>query len=71
MPAREFSPAVETARNQLMAVITETELLAQVRTFINTARQSRFGHAYSVASSPALSEVYDSANTIPTKIESD
>jgi len=54
-----------------MAVITETELLAQVRTFINTARQSRFGHAYSVASSPALSEVYDSANKIPTKIESE
>jgi hypothetical protein len=71
VPAREFSPAVENARNRLMAVITETELLAQVRTFINTARQSRFGHAYSVASSPALSEVYDSANKIPTKIESE
>jgi hypothetical protein len=54
-----------------MTAITETELLAQVRTFINTARQSRFGHAYSVASSPALSEVYDRVNRIPTKIESE
>jgi len=69
--AWEFGPAVETARNRLMAVITETELLAQVRTFINTARQSRFGHGYSVSSSPALSEVYDSANRIPTQIESE
>jgi len=68
---REFGSAVGTARNRLMAVITQTELLAQVRTFINTARQSRFGHAYSVASSPALSEVYDSANKIPTQIESE
>ena len=68
---REFGSAVGTARNRLMTVITQTELLAQVRTFINTARQSRFGHAYSVASSPALSEVYDSANKIPTQIESE
>jgi hypothetical protein len=69
--ALDFGPEVKAARNQLMAAITETELLAQVRTFINTARQSRFGHAYSVASSPALSEVYDKANRIPTRIESE
>jgi hypothetical protein len=69
--ALDFGPEVEAARDRLMDVITETELLAQVRTFINTARQSRFGHVYSVASSPALSEVYDKANRIPTRIESE
>ena len=69
--AWDFGPEVEDVRNRLMAAITETEMLAQVRTFINTARQSRFGHAYAVASSPALSEVYDSANKVPTKIESE
>lgn len=68
---RDLGPEVQFARNQLMAAITQTELLAQVRTFINTARQSRFGHAYSVASDPALSEVYDSANRVPTHIESE
>jgi hypothetical protein len=67
----EFGYGVVAARLRLMAAITETELLAQVRTFINTARQSRFGHRYSVASSPALSEVYDSANRVPTQIESE
>jgi hypothetical protein len=69
--AWDFGTEVETARSRLMAVITETELLAQVRTYINTARQRRFSHAYSVASSPALSEVYESANRIPTQIESE
>jgi hypothetical protein len=69
--AVDFGPEVVTARYRLMAAVTETELLAQARTFINTARQSRFGHTYAVASSPALSEVYDSANTVPTQIESE
>ena len=67
----EFGYDVAAARYRLMAAITETELLAQVRTYINTARQSRFGHRYSVASSPALSEVYDSANRITTQAESE
>jgi hypothetical protein len=69
--ARNFGPAVKAARDRLMTAITETELLGQVRTFITIGRQSRFGHAYSVASSPALSEVYDSANKIPIQIESE
>jgi hypothetical protein len=69
--ALDFGPEVEAARDRLMAVLTETELLAQVRIVINTARQNRFGHAYSVASSPALSEAYDKANRIPTRIESE
>jgi hypothetical protein len=64
-------PEVEGARGRLVTAITETELLAQVRTYINTARQGRFGHAYSVATSPALSEVYDSINKISTKIEAE
>lgn len=69
--ALDFGPEVEVARHRLMAAFTETELLAQVRTLINTARKRRFGHAYSVVSSPALSEVYDKANRIPTRIESE
>lgn len=69
--ALDFGPEVEAARHRLMAAFTETELLAQVRTLINTARRKRFGHAYSVVSSPALSEVYDKANRIPTRIESE
>jgi hypothetical protein len=67
----DFGQEVQSARYQLVAAITQTELLGQVRTFINTERQSRFSHAYSVASSPALSEVYDSANRVPTQIESE
>ena len=67
----EFGREVVTARYRLMAAVTDTELLAQARTFVNTARQSRFGHAYSVASSPALSEVYDRTNKVPTQIESE
>jgi len=66
-----FGPEVKVTRDHLMTAITGTELLAQVRTFINTARQSRFGHAYSVASSPALSEVYDNVNRVPTEVESE
>ena len=66
-----FGHEVDTARDRLMTAITETELLAQVRTYINTARQSRFGHAYSVSSSPALSEVYDSTNKVPIQMESE
>lgn len=67
----DFGPGVAATRSRLMAAITETELLAQVRTFINTGRQSRFGHRYAVASSPALSEIYDSANRVPTQTESE
>lgn len=56
------------ARNQLMAAVSKTELLAQARTFINTERQSRFGPAYAVVSSPGLSDVDNSANRVPTLI---
>jgi hypothetical protein len=55
-------------RSQLMAAVSETELLAQVRTLINDARQDRFGQLYSVAGAPGLSEVYDTANLIPTRV---
>jgi KAP family P-loop domain len=55
-------------RSQLMTAVSETEVLAQVRTLINDARQDRFGHLYSVAGAPGLSEVYDIANLIPTKV---
>jgi hypothetical protein len=71
LTTRNSGPEVQYARYQLMAAITQAELLAQVRTFINTARQRRFSHIYSVASSPALSEVHDSANSVPTQIESE
>lgn len=62
------SPDLAAARDRLMAAISETELLAQARTFINTGRQGRFGHAYSVTGSPGLSEVYDSIYSVPTGI---
>src|SRR5713101_5947268 len=42
------SPEMVAARDQLMAAVHGTELLAQVRTLINTARQGRFGHTYTV-----------------------
>jgi hypothetical protein len=66
-----FSLDMAAARDRLMAAVSEAELLAQVRTFINTARQGRFGQAYSVAGSPGLSEVYDSANRVSTEIEAE
>lgn len=59
---------LEAARYRLMTAISETELLAQVRTFINGARQDRFGLDYSVSGTPGLSEVYDSTNRIPTGV---
>ncbi|HLK02295.1 MAG TPA: hypothetical protein VKU39_20630, partial [Streptosporangiaceae bacterium] len=55
-------------RAQLIAAVRETELLAQVRLIINAARQDRFGHLYSVAGAPGLSEVYDNTNLVPTKV---
>ena len=51
-----------------MAAVRESELLAQVRTFINTERQSRFGLRYAVVSSPGLSDVYNSTNRVPTRV---
>jgi hypothetical protein len=62
---------LDVLRSQLIAAVGETELLAQVRTFINDVRQDRFGHQYSVAGAPGLSEVYDSANRVPTKVAAD
>ena len=56
------------ARNQLISAISKTELLAQARTFINAARESRFGLVYAVVSSPRLSEVYDSINRVATNV---
>ena len=40
---------LDVLRSQLIAAVGETELLAEVRTFINDVRQDRFGHQYSVA----------------------
>jgi hypothetical protein len=65
---RASGPAVDAGRLQLMAAIGGTEMLAQVRTVINTVRQDRFGPEYSVAGTPGLSEVYDSVNRIPTGV---
>ena len=62
---------LDVLRSQLIAAVGETELLAQVRTFINDVRQDRFGHQYSVAGAPGLSEVYDSANSVPTRVAAD
>ena len=62
---------LDILRLQLIAAVGETELLAQVRTFINDARGDRFGHQYSVAGVPGLSEVYDSTNRVPTRVAVD
>ena len=62
---------LDILRLQLIAAVGETELLAQVRTFINDARGDRFGHQYSVAGAPGLSEVYDSTNRVPTRVAVD
>ena len=64
----EGSRELSAARNRLMAAVRESELLAQVRTFINTERQSRFGLRYAVVSSPGLSDVYNSTNRVPTRV---
>ena len=59
-------PWLAEARRDLMAAVGGTELLALVRTNINASRRRRFGQAFTVISSPGLSEVYDSANRVPT-----
>src|ERR1700729_3347912 len=59
------------ARELLIVAISDTELLAQIRTFLNEERQVRLGNDYSVTSSPGLSEVYDSVNRVPTRISSE
>lgn len=71
MRAADLGPLVGYARGQLMAAVSENELLAQVRTLINTARQGRFGLFYSVASNPGLSEAYDSTNRVSTETEAE
>lgn len=64
---RPGSMGLDITRLQLMAAVSDTELLAQVRTLINHARQDRFGYQYSVVGAPGLSEVYDSTNQVPTR----
>jgi hypothetical protein len=59
-------PWLAEARQELMAAVGGAELLAHVRTNINASRRRRFGQAFTVISSPGLSEVYDSANRVPT-----
>jgi hypothetical protein len=59
---------LDIIRAQLMAVVSGTEFLTQVRTLINEARQDKFGHHYSVAYAPGLSEIYDSLNQVPTRV---
>ena len=59
---------LDVLRSHLITAVSETELLAQVRTFINDARQDRFGYQYSVVGAPGLSEVYDSTNRVPTRV---
>jgi hypothetical protein len=64
--ALDTNPELAEARNRLMAAISQDEFLAQARTFINTARQDQFSHAYSVANISGLSETYDSTYQVPT-----
>ena len=48
------SIGVDITRSQLVAAVSGTELLAQVRMLINDARQDRFGHQYLVVARRAL-----------------
>ena len=59
-------PWLAEVRQELMAAVGGTELLAHVRANITASRQRRFGQAFTVISSPGLSEVSDSANRVPT-----
>ena len=62
------SQALITARDRLVAAVSEIELLAQARTFINAGRRDRFGHDYVVTRSEGLSEVYNSSNKVSTRV---
>jgi hypothetical protein len=62
------SVALVEARDRLVAAVSEVELLAQARTFINAGRRDRFGHVYAVTGSQGLSEVYDSTNRVSTRV---
>ena len=59
---------LDEARNRLMSAVGQEEFLAQARTLINTARQDKFSHAYSVANISGLSEIYDTTYQVPTDI---
>jgi hypothetical protein len=50
-------PALVRARDRLVAAVSEVELLAQVRTFINAGRHDTFGHVYAVSASEGLSDL--------------
>ncbi|WP_440106217.1 hypothetical protein [Streptosporangium sp. H16] len=63
----EMSADLVRARDRLIVAVSGVELLAQVRTLINTMRTDRFDHAFLVTSSPGLSEVYDSTYNVPTR----
>ncbi|WP_169982431.1 hypothetical protein [Microbispora sp. H10836] len=65
-PIPDWSSSLTLARDRLIVAVSRVELLAQVRTLLNTMRENRFDHAFSVSSSPGLSEVYDSAYNVDT-----
>lgn len=62
---------LDIIRAQLIAAVSKTELLTRIRTLISEVRMGRFGHLYSVVGAPGLSEVYDSANQVPTRVAAD
>ncbi|MFC4529323.1 hypothetical protein [Sphaerisporangium dianthi] len=62
-----MSSALVLGRDRLIGEVTRVELLAQVRILINTIRGGRFDHAFSVISSPGLSEVHDSTYNVSTR----
>ncbi|MFF4128350.1 hypothetical protein ACFYYP_32910 [Microbispora rosea] len=62
-----MNPALVFSRDRLITALSQVELLAQVRTLVNTMRARRYNAAFSVTSSPGLSEVYDSVYNVPTR----
>jgi len=67
----EVDSAAGAARDALITKLAQRELLAHVRTRINTMRTRRFDPVFSVTSSPGLNEIHDSVYEVPTHTASD
>lgn len=62
-----MSGAASSARDALITKLARQELLAQARTRITSMRAHRFDSAFTVTSSPGLSDAHDSRYEVPTR----
>ncbi|MGW2219963.1 hypothetical protein ACWCSD_33670 [Nonomuraea sp. NPDC001684] len=65
--APERNSVVTQARDALIRKLARQELLAQIRTRINTMRAHRADLVFAVTSSPGLSDIHDSLYEVPTR----